>query len=275
MREPGRLVGYHVVSEARSIAIQAAPASAPLECGVHDSAPVPLPVLHLDADFAIVAKPAGLMAHASPMARDERDFLDDRLRAQFGRPVHLVHRLDRATSGCLLAAFDAGAAAALGRIFMSRDVRKDYLAVCRGWPASPQRIDHPLDGGPGKPEKKPAITDLVVLATAELPQPDARHPSSRYALVRCTPETGRFRQIRRHLKHLSHHLIGDSSHGDGRHNRAFRMAGVYRMLLHAERLSFPHPEDGRIVEAVAPLDDEFRKALAFLGIAWPLERGAV
>lgn len=229
----------------------------------------PLPVLLQERDFAVVDKPAGLMAHASPMARGERDFLDERLRAQFDRPVHLVHRLDRATSGCQLVAFDAGVAARLGQAFMSREVEKDYLAVCRGWP-EPQRVDHALDGGPGKPEKKPAITDLDVLARAEIAQPDARHASSRYALVRCSPRTGRYRQIRRHLKHLSHHLVGDSSHGDGRHNRAFRMAGVHRMLLHAERLAFPHPDNGRIVEARAPLDAEFRKALAFLGIDWPL-----
>jgi tRNA pseudouridine65 synthase len=228
----------------------------------------PLPILLLEPDFAVVAKPAGLMAHASPMARGESDFLDERLRAQFGRPVHLVHRLDRATSGCQLIAFDAGCAARLGAQFMSRDVAKDYLAVCRGWPDD-QRVDYPLDGGPGKPEKKPAITDLVVLARAELAQPDARHASSRYALVRCSPRTGRYRQIRRHLKHLSHHLVGDSSHGDGRHNRAFRMAGVHRMLLHAERLAFAHPDDGRPLAVQAPLDAEYLRALAFLGIAWP------
>jgi tRNA pseudouridine65 synthase len=102
-------------------------------------------------------------------------------------------------------------------------------------------VDYPLDGGPGKPEKKPAVTEFAVLARAEIAQPDARHESSRYALVRCTPLTGRYRQIRRHLKHLSHHLAGDSSHGDG-----------------------------RPLEARAPLDAEFLRALAFLGIAWPL-----
>ena len=98
-------------------------------------------VLHQDQWLAVVDKPAGLMAHASAMARGEDDFLVDRLRAQFGRPVHLVHRLDRATSGCLLVAFDAGTAATLGATFMSRAVRKDYLAVCRGWPEWP---DHEL-----------------------------------------------------------------------------------------------------------------------------------
>lgn len=223
-------------------------------------------VLHADAQLAVVDKPAGLMAHASAMARGEDDFLVDRLRAQFGRPVHLVHRLDRATSGCLLVAFDRDIAAALGAIFMSREVDKDYLAVCRGWPEPELLLDYPLDGGPGKPEKKPAITAFRRLATAELATPSAQHGSSRYALLRCSPHTGRYRQIRRHLKHLSHHLIGDSSHGDGRHNRTFRMLGVHRMLLHAWRLSFRHPGTGAVLECRAPLDAEFEKALAVLSI---------
>jgi tRNA pseudouridine65 synthase len=224
-----------------------------------------IPVLYRDAALAVVAKPAGLMAHASPMARGEDDFLVDRLREQFAAPVHLIHRLDRATSGCLLIAFDRDVAAALGRVFMSREVRKDYLAICRGWPAERLMVDYPLDGGPGKPEKKPAITEFVRLATAEVATPSAQHPTSRYALLRCSPQTGRYRQIRRHLKHLSHHLIGDSSHGDGRHNRSFRMVGVHRMLLHAWRLRFAHPLDGRMLETIAPWDAEWEKAMRFLG----------
>lgn len=226
-------------------------------------------VIHQDAYLAVVDKPAGLMAHASAMARGEEDFLVDRLRAQFGQPVYLVHRLDRATSGCLLVAFDRDIAGALGKIFMSREVRKDYLAVCRGWPEPELLLDYPLDGGPGKPEKKPAITRFARLATAELAMPSVQHPSSRYALMQCTPHTGRYRQIRRHLKHLSHHLIGDSSHGDGRHNRSFRMLGVHRMLLHAWRLAFAHPVTGAPIACVAPPDREFRKALQLLSIDEP------
>jgi tRNA pseudouridine65 synthase len=228
-----------------------------------------IPVLFQDTHLAIVNKPAGLMAHASPMARGEDDFLDERLRAQFGRPIHLIHRLDRATSGCLLIAFDRETAAALGGIFMSREVDKHYLAVCRGWPEAEFRVDHDLDGGPGKPIKKPASTRFVRLATAEVDTPSAQHPTSRYALLRCSPETGRYRQIRRHLKHLFHHLIGDSSHGDGRHNRTFRMHGVHRMLLHAWRLEFTHPVTGQAIGVTAPLDDEFRRALDWLGMALP------
>ena len=224
-----------------------------------------LPVLHLEDGFAVVDKPAGLMVHDSRLARGEDDFAADRLRAQFGRPIHLVHRLDRATSGCLLLAFDRDTASALGKSLMAGDVDKAYLAVCRGWPAEAAfTVDHPLDGGPGKPQKKPAVTRFERLATAELPIPSADFETSRYALLRAWPQTGRFRQIRRHLKHLSHHLIGDTSHGDGRHNRSFRMLGIHRMLLHAERLAFPHPQDpARRVEVVAPPDAEFARALAF------------
>jgi tRNA pseudouridine65 synthase len=226
-----------------------------------------VPVLYADAQLAVVDKPARLMAHDSGLARGENDFLADRLRAQFGRPVHLIHRLDRATSGCLLLAFDKDTARALGEQFMTRAVEKTYLAVCRGWPEPAEDlIDHPLDGGPGKPEKKPAQTAYRLLATGAMPWAYGEHTESRFALLECAPHTGRFRQIRRHLKHRHHHLIGDTSHGDGARNRMFRMhLGVHRMLLHAWRLAFTHPVDGRRVVVEAPLDAEFVKALAALG----------
>jgi len=242
------------------------------------SPPTPaLGVIHRDDALAVVDKPAGLMAHDSALARGETDFAADRLREQFGRPIFLVHRLDRATSGCLLLAFDRETASALGKALMSREAgkaafEKDYWAVCRGWPAEREfLVDHPLDGGPGKPLKKPAQTAFELLATCELAMPSAGFDTSRYALLRASPVTGRFRQIRRHLKHLSHHLIGDSSHGDGRHNRNFRMLGIHRMLLHARRLAFVHPHTGARIEAVAPPDAEFAKALALFGDAAPAD----
>ena len=225
--------------------------------------PESLEVLFHDEHLAVVNKPAGLMVHDSKLARGERDFAADRLREQFGCPIHLVHRLDRATSGCLLLAFSRESASALGKQFMSRDVEKHYLAVCRGWPeADAFSIDHPLDGGPGKPEKKPALTHVQVLARGELDEPAAGFPTSRYALLQCRPETGRFRQIRRHLKHIDHHLIGDTSHGDGRRNLTFRMRGIHRMLLHAWRLDFDHPFSGERLSPLAPPDAAFNRALA-------------
>ena len=213
------------------------------------------------------------MVHDSALARGESDFAADRLREQFGRQIFLVHRLDRATSGCLLLAFDRETASALGKTLMSRQVEKaaferHYLAICRGWPEETFVVDHALDGGPGKPVKKPAVTEFTRLAMAELDMPSANFDTSRYALLRASPHTGRFRQIRRHLKHVSHHLIGDSSHGDGRHNRNFRMLGIHRMLLHAERLAFAHPVGGQLIEVLAPLDAEYTRATD-LFTDWP------
>ena len=235
-----------------------------------DAASPTLDVLFADDALAVVDKPAGLMVHDSARARGETDFAGDRLREQFGRPIFLVHRLDRATSGCLLLAFDRDTASALGKQLMDGGFRKDYLAVCRGWPDPAEGvIDHPLDGGPGKPVKTPARTRYATLATTEVDWPSAQHPTSRYALLRCSPLTGRFRQIRRHLKHFHHHLVGDTSHGDGRHNLAFRMRGVHRMLLHAERLAFTHPRDGRRLAVHAPGDTGWRDAIALLGFDRP------
>lgn len=227
-----------------------------------------LPVLHVDERLAVVDKPAGLMVHDSELARGETDFAADRLREQFGRPVFLVHRLDRATSGCLLLAFDRDTASALGRVLMSHKVEKTYWAICRGWPVDGEfSVDHDLDGGPGKPQKKPAITHFRRLATAEIDVPSTGFPTSRYAWLEARPQTGRFRQIRRHLKHLSHHLIGDTSHGDGRHNRAFRMMGIHRMLLHARSIAFVHPATGARLRIEAPADADFSRALALFGDA--------
>lgn len=221
-------------------------------------------VLCSDGALAVINKPAGLMAHDSALARGETDFLADRLRAQLGRQIFLINRLDRATSGCMLVAFDRETASVLGKAWMAGEVEKDYLAICRGWTDEAFVVDHPLDGGPGKPAKKPAVTRFRRLAMTELEIPSKGFTTSRYSLLRASPQTGRFRQIRRHLKHLSHHLIGDTSHGDGRHNRTFRMLGIHRMLLHSERLAFNHP-DGRRIDVQAPVDAEFAKALALFG----------
>lgn len=227
----------------------------------------PLQVLYRDDALAVVHKPEGLMVHDSALARGETDFAADRLREQFGSKVFLIHRLDRATSGCLLLAFDRDTASALGKAWMAGEVDKHYLAVCRGWPDAEAafRVEHPLDGGPGKPLKKPATTDFAVLHRAELPWPSQGFATSRYAVLRASPVSGRYRQIRRHLKHLSHHLIGDTSHGDGRHNRAWRMAGIHRMLLHAQVLAFTHPGDGRAMRIECAPDGSFARALEMLG----------
>ena len=174
------------------------------------------------------------MVHDSALARGETDFAADRLREQFGKPIFLVHRLDRATSGCLLLAFDRETASALGKTLMSREVEKDYLAVCRGWPEETLHRRPPARRRSRQAAEETRGHRFTRLATSRTRHAVGRaSTTSRYALLRAQPHTGRFRQIRRHLKHVSHHLIGDTSHGDGRHNRTFRMLGIHRMLLHA------------------------------------------
>lgn len=229
--------------------------------GNRDSSGPALEVCYLDDHLAVVNKPAGLLAHRSGLAAYETEFLLDRLREQLGRRCHLIHRLDRATSGALLVAFEPTIARLLGEQFMSRAVSKTYLAIARGHVDDQGCIDHPLDA-PGKPHAKAAITHYRRLASIELPIALGRYDSVRYSLLALQPETGRYRQLRRHLKHISHHLIGDTSHGEGRHNRLFRIEfGVHRMLLHAWRLRFEHPVLATAMTIEAPLDVEWRKIL--------------
>lgn len=226
-----------------------------------------LEILHADDAVIAVAKPAGLAAHRSKMVANEDAYLVDAIREKTGRPAYLAHRLDRATSGVVVCGTTKALVAALGAQFMSRDVCKVYLAVVRGWPAETGVIDHPLDA-PGQPQPKPSVTRWRRLGTVEVPIAMGRYPRQRYALLEVVPETGRWRQIRRHFAHVSHHLIGDTSHGRGDHNRLFRQHyGVHRLLLHAWQLTFAHPVDGRAMHLTAPLDAEFRKVLDQFGWA--------
>jgi tRNA pseudouridine65 synthase len=220
------------------------------------------------ADDAIVAvdKPAGLAVHRSKLVGSDDGYLVDAVREATGRTLYLAHRLDRATSGVVLLGASKAIVAALGEQFMARTVGKRYLAVVRGFLDDAGTIEHPLDA-PGKPEPKPATTRWRTLARVELPIPLSRYESVRYSLLEIEPETGRYQQIRRHLKHVSHHLVGDTTHGRGEHNRLFRQRfGVHRMLLHAASLAFEHPVSGGRVEVHAPLDDAFRRAVALFGV---------
>ncbi len=226
----------------------------------------PLHLLHADEHLLVVDKPAGLLAHASKMAADVDVDLLDQLRQQVQGDVYLVHRLDRATSGLVLAARTREAAGELGKQFMARSVEKTYLAVCRGWPAETGEIDHPLgDVRPNSP-KKPALTRYRRLATIEVPIALGKYAQQRYALMAVDPETGRYRQIRKHFHHISHHLIGDTSHGRTEHNRLFQSTWqVGRLLLHARRLAFTHPVSGERMTFVAPLDREFQRVIDVFG----------
>lgn len=223
-------------------------------------------VVHEDADLLAVDKPAGLAVHRSKMVARDDDYLMDRLRARIGGDLFLVNRLDRATSGLVLLARSRDVARALGEQLMSRSVDKTYLAVVRGWPAESGEIDYPLTVGGMKGERKPSLTRWRRLATVEVPIALGRYPQQRYSLLALSPLSGRYRQLRRHLHHIHHPIIGDSTLGRGEHNRLFREHfGSHRMLLHAWRLTLVHPSSGQTLSLEAEPDATWRQLLQRFG----------
>lgn len=233
-----------------------------------------LKLLHIDEDIVAIDKPPGLLVHRSMLDRHETRFAVQLLRDQIGRRVIPVHRLDKGTSGVLVFAFERDIAAALAAQFETRAVEKRYLAVVRGWPDEVGVIAHPLKivrdeyelpiDGLAPPQE--ARTAYRRLATIELPVPDDRHPTSRYAWLELAPETGRRHQIRRHLKHISHPVIGDATYGKGRHNRMFaEQLGCARLLLHCAAMRLQHPRSGEDLRILAPVDGAYRDLLIRFG----------
>ena len=226
----------------------------------------PVEIVYEDDALLAVNKPAGLLVHRSAIAADENDFLLERLQAQTGSTLFLAHRLDRATSGVLLLAKTRAVAGELGHQFMQRSVIKRYLAVVRGWPEPEGVIDYPLPDVRERSPRKAAVTHWRTLATTTVPIGLGKYPEQRYALVEAQPQTGRYRQIRKHFHHVSHHVVGDTSHGRGDHNRLWRMHfGMHRMLLHAWRLQLRQPVSGATLVLTAPPDAVWRQALERFG----------
>ena len=239
-----------------------------------------LSILYSDDAIVVVNKPSGLLVHRSPIDRHETRFAVQMLRDQLGRRVYPVHRLDKGTSGALAFALDRETARSLATAFASHEVVKTYLAIVRGWPAETGEIDHPLaavqdeyapsvDTGP-----KASRTSFRRLETVELPHRVDRYPTSRYSLVELRPDTGRRHQLRRHLAHVSHPIIGDSTYGKGRHNRLFaELFGVPRLLLACVRLEFAHPRGGQGLRVEAAPGEDFESVVLRLG--WRMPAGSL
>ncbi len=204
-------------------------------------------VLHHDDRLIAVAKPSGLLVHRG-WAGDDVTAVD-LVRRLAGRPVHPLHRLDRGTSGVLLLALDREAAAALGAAFEAGAIEKRYLALVRGEAPEAVVVDHPLPRREGGP-RVPALTAIRRLAVATT---EPRHVS----LVEARPATGRPHQVRRHLKHAGHPVIGDANWGKGPLNREFsERYGLSRLALHAVFLALDHPATGERLELRAPLPQD-------------------
>lgn len=231
-----------------------------------------LTILYRNEHLIAVHKPAAMLVHKSPIDQHETRYAMRLLRDQIGQWVYPLHRLDKATSGLLLFALDVATAQLMGQQFEQQHIKKRYLALVRGFLPSECDVDHPLkdiaafkDQEVEEPTYRDARTHFTALKYYELPHPDGRFATSRYTLVEARPETGRKHQIRRHLKHLSHPIIGDVRYGKGPHNRLFRdIFGCHRLLLAATDLRCQHPHRDETLILNCPLQEDFEKLLVDL-----------
>ncbi|WP_375743238.1 RluA family pseudouridine synthase [Corallococcus interemptor] len=233
--------------------------------------PTALPVVFSDDWLLVLDKPAGLPIH--PTARYHKGTLVTLLRERFGeRFAEPAHRLDRETSGLVVCGRTTESCRVLGGLFLSRDVHKEYLALCEGQPTGDTfAVDAPIAEG----------TDLIRIAVRIDPvvgKPSRTrfqvlqrftHGGAPFALLRCFPETGRQHQIRVHLREAGFPLVGDKMYGPdpgyfdrfSKHSlepEAWARLRLPRHALHAERITFPHPGTGETVTFASPLPDDLK-----------------
>ena len=261
-----------------------------------------LKILYQDEYLVAVDKPAGLFVHRSFMDKDEIYFALQLVRDQIGKYVYPVHRLDRPTSGVLLFALTKDVAQKMNAAFAHKsngvnnqaaifeaeiadsqkqvadaELTKTYYALVRGHlpiTAQHELIDHPLKEKLDKlgdknvsRDKAPqaAQTFYQVIKQASLPIALGKFESIRYSLVKLTPITGRRHQIRRHLAHLRHPIIGDINYGDNKQNPFFiKHFGFKRLMLIAKSLSFIHPMTNKKIIITAEFDEDWHKTFKTL-----------
>ncbi|MEM1113036.1 MAG: pseudouridine synthase [Pseudomonadota bacterium] len=234
-----------------------------------------LPILYRDTWLVAVHKPPGLLVHRSQIDRRETRFALQIVRDQIGQRVYPVHRLDKPTSGILLFALQSDIARALAQQFEARQVDKRYLAVVRGYCPQVGEIEHALrdkadsridSAGQRCSAARDALTGYRCLATHQIPVAVDRYPQARYSLVDLRPSTGRRHQLRRHMKHIGHPIIGDAKHGKGVHNRFFAAQyGCDRLLLASYAITCKHPRSGQMLTLEAPLAGRFQRLIARFG----------
>jgi len=229
----------------------------------------PLEILYQDDYIIAINKPSGLLVHKSPIDKHETQFALQLVRDQIGQYVHPIHRLDKPTSGVLLFALNAEIAQIMSELFRFHKVQKEYIAVVRGYTKDEELIDYPLKQMlDTKEQKKEGITKEVQeaqtqyerLVTVELPYAVSRYPVARYSLVKLLPRSGRKHQLRRHMKHVFHPIVGDTKYGRGEHNKLFREKfDCHRLLLHSHRVTFVHPISKENIVIEATIDDMFKR----------------
>lgn len=199
-----------------------------------------LEILYRDENLIAINKPSGLLVHKSYYAGEADEYAVEKLTQQMDRKVHLVHRLDRKTSGVLLFTFDKETLKLMSDQFMNREVEKKYIAILRGWTKEEETIDYDLTNENEIVQN--AITYYRRLQTSEIDLPFLKHPTSRYSLVEAIPETGRFHQLRKHFKHILHPILGCRKHGCNKQNKLWlNTFEITAMPLHSHQLNFKHP----------------------------------
>ncbi|MGI1987185.1 tRNA pseudouridine(65) synthase TruC [Shewanella glacialipiscicola] len=232
-------------------------------------------ILYEDEHLVAIHKPAGLLVHRSYLARRERFFAMQLTRDLVGCHVFPVHRLDRPTSGVLLFAKSSEVANTLCEQFAAHTVEKQYLALVRGNMHESGILDYALkveldelgdkNADPNKAAQE-AVTAYEPLLNTEIPYSSGRYLTSRFALVRLSPKTGRKHQLRRHMAHLRHPIVGDTTHGDGKQNAFFREHfGINRLWLIAKKLSFTHPVTQTRLSIETELEAQWETVFAELG----------
>ncbi|VVD96241.1 Ribosomal large subunit pseudouridine synthase D [Pandoraea eparura] len=233
--------------------------------------PVPLEAVYEDATLAVFNKPAGLVVH--PAAGNWSGTLLNGLLYRYGQAAAdlpragIVHRLDKETSGLMVVARTLVAQTDLVRQLQARTVKRHYAALVWGRPPQRTVVDAPIGRDPRERTRmavvpgqggKPARTRVVTVASAEW-------EGSPVSLVLCSLDTGRTHQIRVHLSHLGHSLLGDPLYKP-RHKRPVLPGEFARQALHAWRLGLIHPDDGRFAHWQAPLPDDLRQLMTTLGL---------
>lgn len=238
-----------------------------------------LTILYQDEYLVAVDKPAGLFVHRSFMDKHEIYFALQLVRDLVGQYVYPLHRLDKPTSGVLLFALNEDVARLMNEQFANRQIQKTYYALTRGHLLGEGEIDYPLVekldkiGDKFAKQDKPAQeaqTYYETLGHASLAIPLGKYDSVRYSLVKLMPKTGRRHQIRRHLAHLRHPIIGDINYGDNKQNPFFgEHFGFKRLMLHAKSLSFIHPITQQTLNIDAKFDDNWQNIFALLALVNP------
>lgn len=219
-----------------------------------------LQILYQDPFLIAINKPHGLLVHRSSIAADASEFALQLLRDQVGFPVFPLHRLDRKTAGALLFATKSDYVSAFQEQMQSPETQKRYLALVRGFFPEAIVVDHPLKRDDGKIQE--AQTSFKRIEHFELDIPFGGFLTSRYSLIEAKPITGRMHQIRKHLNHLRHPIVGDRPHGCNKQNKLFlERWNMNTMLLHAQSIELIHPFIAEKISIDAGLSLEFKAML--------------